>query len=711
MESQSSVSTLVELPGSPHSDELNLDVLPAIYVLPTHLTQSGLHEVEERLLARHAPLTYDVAEATIFIGKIGTKRRAEYELRCRKLWTEEVTNHASGNLLAIDEESHSQKHPRKRRRIEVIEGYGNAESTAKSGGLPSEGSSTESEPETEPAGASSPAANPSQTSQVQVSSNKVAHASQLAGKAETSITEELAGAVHVIRLDWLNASLELGSLLPLKPYLVYSGKKVARPENAQSLEDNTSFSSAPSARFGTPQEKGNILERAKADSGLTNTKYGKSMYSYTTTPHENSQARSQTDSQPLTRPTHLLQETTSEHDRAVSGEGPEMPAWVKEGKKYACQRSSRANPPNKDFIKQLEKIKLARLLTHDQIGVRAYSTSIAALAAYPYTLSNPREILALPGCDAKIAHLYQEWYHNEGHIKVVQEIEDDPKLQVLRLFYEIWGVGATTARLFYNKGWRDLDDIVEHGWHTLSRVQQIGVKYYDQFLEKIPRKEVQFISRKVVEHARRIRDDGIECCIVGGYRRGKKESGDVDMIISHRDESQTAGLITDIVYSLEKEGWISHTLTLNLTTSNRGQQTLPYRTSGDGGGFDSLDKALVVWQDPDWPTKMEDLAANPKAKNPNIHRRVDIIISPWRTVGCAITGWSGGTIFQRDLRRYAKNVKGWKFDSSGIRDRASGEVVDVEGVGGRSATMEEAEKKVFKGLGLEYREPWERCTG
>ena len=134
-----------------------------------------------------------------------------------------------------------------------------------------------------------------------------------------------------------------------------------------------------------------------------------------------------------------------------------------------------------------------------------------------------------------------------------------------------------------------------------------------------------------------------------------------------------------------------------------------------------MDKALVVWQDPHWPTQATDLAANAKAKNPNIQRRVDIIISPWRTVGCAVAGWSGGTTFQRDLRRYAKNVKGWKFDSSGIRDRGNGEVVDIEGfyhydgeIGGkgkRAKKMVEAERRVFEGFGLVWREPEARCTG
>ena len=64
-------------------------------------------------------------------------------------------------------------------------------------------------------------------------------------------------------------------------------------------------------------------------------------------------------------------------------------------------------------------------------------------------------------------------------------------------------------------------------------------------------------------------------------------------------------------------------------------------------------------------------------------------------------------------------MKGWKFDSSGVRSRVNGEVVDVEGfthyegkIGtGRAKSMLDAEKRVFEGMGLEYREPWDRCTG
>jgi DNA polymerase IV len=81
-------------------------------------------------------------------------------------------------------------------------------------------------------------------------------------------------------------------------------------------------------------------------------------------------------------------------------------------------------------------------------------------------------------------------------------------------------------------------------------------------------------------------------------------------------------------------------------------------------------------------------------------------------VGCAVLGWSGGTTFQRDLRRYCKKEKNLKFDSSGVRDRADGSWVDLEGDdGGRASDMLSAEKKVFKALGLDWREPKDRCTG
>lgn len=39
-----------------------------------------------------------------------------------------------------------------------------------------------------------------------------------------------------------------------------------------------------------------------------------------------------------------------------------------------------------------------------------------------------------------------------GTLQEVREAEHDEKLSVLQTFYNIWGVGDTTAREFYKKG-------------------------------------------------------------------------------------------------------------------------------------------------------------------------------------------------------------------------------------------------------------------
>lgn len=717
--SQSSTKTAS---NTPSGKKLDLSLLPPVFILPTHLTLVELHEVEEQLLNFGATLTYDVAEAKLILGKIGTKKRAALELRCRRLWTEEVQAADIPALASSEANGVVEEPARKRRRI----GPASRRSRSSDAVISIEDSTTESEAEAALHSSPTPAEGQSHSQATTVGTEVPLDRDEPVLPISAT---EFGDTLKVVKLEWLRESCRQGQILRLEPFVIYHARHVPRPEDSMTPEKVTKIikvsdiagnklDKSPYMKEGAFQS---ILERAGNEVGRGSWRRGTQYNTSTVTVQKefrgksfasSTQYSSQSHSQKITRPTHLLQQTTSEHDEGVSSELPEMPSWVKEQKVYACERSTPPNPPNRVFIDQLEKIKLARILTGDEIGVRAYSTSIASLAAYPHTLSNIREVLALPGCDTKIAQLFHEWRTNDGRIQAVVDIENDDALNILHLFWEIWGVGAKTAREFYyDKGWQDLDDIVEHGWDTLNRVQQIGVKYYDEFLVKIPRPEVEFIAAKVIEHAKRVRDDGIECCIVGGYRRGKEACGDVDMIVSHRDESATLGLVRDIVASLETEGWITHTLTLNLTASKRNQQTLPFISGGGGHGFDTLDKALVVWQDINWPSQDADLAANPKAKNPNIHRRVDIIIAPWRTVGCAIVGWSGGTTFQRDLRRYARKVKGWKFDSSGVRDRATGQVLDLEAVGGKSRTWEEAEKKVFSGLGLVYREPWERCTG
>jgi DNA polymerase IV len=684
---------------------LDLSNIPPIAILSAHLKDDEDRILKDTLRQYDAPLTTDVSRANIFIGKVGTKRRAEFELKSRKLLVEEVAStKRPASPVKVVASSH------KRRKMSDL---------TKTLAVERDDSTTEEEnagdSATEDKG-------PNEKQHTPLSSPPLGESQYHAATIFEALTVD--DMVWVIKVDWLEACVTAGHLVPLGDHLVYKCKVLERPKSLHTRSVKAIFTEAakttPVSRTTLatrPLAGHEILDRARTEVAGSAPKATyqrqKQFGNHASRRFEGKSFAPSTPQQGQTfaaHTAHLLQTTTSEYD-GIDSEFPQPPDWVKKHVKYACQRFTPANGPNEDFLEQLRKIRTARTLIDDEIGVRAYSTIIASIAAYLHKLSHPRELAQLPGCDEKTVALFVEW-KNTGKIQAVEDYEHDEAMKVLRSFYDIWGVGAKTARHFYyNNHWTELDDIIEFGWNDIDRVQQIGVKYYDEFLIPIPRPEVEQIASVVREHAVRLRDERITVTIVGGYRRGKAASGDVDMIVSHPDLKSTAGLVREIVESLEETEWITHTLTMSLTNTNRGQHALPFRSvKGAGVGFDTLDKALVVWQDPEWSTREQDRTENLKANNPNIHRRVDIIIAPWRTVGCAVMGWSGGTTFQRDLRRYAKAIKGWKFDSSGIRSRRTGEAIWLEGENGVDGTPEDAERAVFKGMGLEYVPPEYRVT-
>ncbi|KAG8629445.1 hypothetical protein KVT40_003310 [Elsinoe batatas] len=720
---QTSSQTLGPSPSPDRQCKSIFGALPAIRVSPSHFEEKLLGDFEDQLTRHGAIVSWDASEADIVLTKVERKRRALFDLRGCGIWTEEVPlpSNKAIQKSAVESISLNLKSPGADGRHHAISNGDLDDASTQSESQETIGSLEDIQPS---------------TGTCRIKAAQSAPDDPILKYLHTP-------TVKVIRTAWVDKCLEIGKLAPVAEYIVFEGVRVSSASESTELppamptKRKRELSDADGPR--SSQSPGQaILARAKAEALEISPKrerdYGSRRFG-DKSQHIATSAAWSAGAHSTQKKLPLLHETTSEHEGDIpDSDLPPPPEWVTQGVLYACQRSTPPISPNDTFIELLKDVRLARLLTDDQIGVRAYSTSIAALAAYPYKLASPKEVIRLPGCDVKIANLFVE-FANTGTLRAAEAAKDDADLKILRLFFEIWGVGATTARdFYYQRGWKELDDVIEFGWSTLSRVQQIGVKYYDEFKDGIPRQEVEDIAAIIHKHAVKVRDSRIQSLLVGGYRRGKNSSGDVDLIISHPDENATKNLVTDIVNSLEDEGWITHTLLLALTSTHRDQQTLPFRANKTqaGSGFDTLDKALVVWQDPSWESQVtEEQKANGE-ENPAPHRRVDIIISPWRTVGCAVMGWSGGTTFQRDVRRYAKNIKGWKFDSSGVRERGSGRLVDVEGFfsrgggdaadegrgvvsmelwKGKAESMVEAERRVFDALDLEWREPDERCTG
>src|SRR5580700_9628643 len=95
---------------------------PPIYLLPTHLLPKERQELEGRILT----LTHNITEANVILGKVATKQRAQLELRCRKLWTEEVVQ---GNPTLDQPVSDPRPTPEQQRAsIEGVKGVGPVDS-------------------------------------------------------------------------------------------------------------------------------------------------------------------------------------------------------------------------------------------------------------------------------------------------------------------------------------------------------------------------------------------------------------------------------------------------------------------------------------------------------------------------------------------------------------------------------------------------------
>lgn len=174
----------------------------------------------------------------------------------------------------------------------------------------------------------------------------------------------------------------------------------------------------------------------------------------------------------------------------------------------------------------------------------------------------------------------------------------------------------------------------------------------------ISREEVLGISSIVREHLAALRGD-CEQVVAGGYRRGKLDTGDVDVIFtagpplasssrpsSHRSSnlsplaaspdlattiSSETGLLFRLVRRLCRLGIVTHVL--QLTERQRG---VPL--THPGANFDNLDKAFVIMRTP-----------------MGRHRRVDLICAPRERYAAAVLSWSGSMMFERDLRRYAED--------------------------------------------------------
>ncbi|CAK5281847.1 unnamed protein product [Mycena citricolor] len=349
--------------------------------------------------------------------------------------------------------------------------------------------------------------------------------------------------------------------------------------------------------------------------------------------------------------------------------------------RYACLRYCPLECPNQRLAQQLGVIQRSRELDSNETSALSYERAISVIKAFPDPITSARldEVSKLPWIGGKMLSKIKE-YIVEGDISESQAIAESEQFRTLSLFTQVYGIGPPTARRLYNEhNLRTIADLDTHFSDDRAEspsspstapvlTAKRALSLREDLNEKIPREEVEQFHSIVVEELQRLLP-GCSSTIVGGYRRGKPQSTDIDIVVTHPriGSSRTHGLGDAIVKLLYERGIVTHVLHVS---SFHAPDAL--RTSQ----WDDLEKVMTLL---------------------DRSRRLASFISvfPART-DLLLTHRTGSKMFERDLRLWAKERQairtvGFKFDSSGIFRRRDSKQYKPN-----------SEREIFDILGLEY---------
>lgn len=126
-----------------------------------------------------------------------------------------------------------------------------------------------------------------------------------------------------------------------------------------------------------------------------------------------------------------------------------------------------------------------------------------------------------------------------GSSKEMSRMRADDRIRAAETLEEIIGVGPMTAAKWVLDGTMTVDDARKRT--DLTALQKIGLSVYGKVMKRVPRDVVESVFKRVAEvilgrvgdDVRDGRDDDghIRMMLTGSYRRGAKDSGDVDILI------------------------------------------------------------------------------------------------------------------------------------------------------------------------------------
>ena len=295
--------------------------------------------------------------------------------------------------------------------------------------------------------------------------------------------------------------------------------------------------------------------------------------------------------------------------------------------------------------------------------VRAYKKVIEELKALGKPIVRLENIDGIPGIGKKIREKIEEILAT-GELRAAERAKENLSLDALEVLSGVYGIGPTKAAELIASGIKTIAQLrsaLEKDPSLLNRSQKIGLKYYDDIIQRIPRAEMKKHERKLINELY----VGQEGSVVGSFRRGQESSGDIDFLIKmdFSPGSDQKEIFQEYINDLKESGYMIEVL-------SQGDQ-----------------KCLaVVRLGPDSPA-----------------RRLDILVIPSNQFPYALLYFTGSGDFNVAFRKHALKL-GYTLNEHEMK--LTGKVPDAKPV---PAMTSEAD--IFAFLGLKYKEPSERVTG
>jgi len=325
--------------------------------------------------------------------------------------------------------------------------------------------------------------------------------------------------------------------------------------------------------------------------------------------------------------------------------------------------------PNAQFCEALlELANWEKNVNRNHHKHNAYRKAAQALAGLNYRIKSGTDARNIPGVGAKIANKIDEII-DTGKLEKLDKIRKDDSAVSINLLTRVAGIGPAKARELYDVGIKNIDNLKEN-MDKLSSAQKIGLKYFDEFEMRIPRKEIKKFELKIRKIVTSVDSDFL-LTICGSYRRGAISSGDIDVLLTHPKFLSNDEELFDV----------------------GGKDEKPMRKVVRALEDNDLVTDTISHGD----TKFMGVC---KINDQGIARRLDIRLIPHDQYYCGVLYFTGSDVFNKAMRVWAIE-RGFTLNEYNLRPTI-GKTVSEEPLPISS------ERDVFEYLGYPYKTPHER---